>query len=125
MDINQAIVKFNSFRAQSFSDQDVEKINFIVADLVLTEFTVVASGAYIRDKNSTIHVNPGFVVSKRPGTGLIPDPAYEDIGFGYRCWLSGQAKKKRGETSIEKSHCPLCTGLPGDDHLLEECPRHP
>jgi hypothetical protein len=125
MDLNQAVTKFNTFRANPLDAQDVRKIEVIVEELGLTEFTVVESGAYMRDKNSTIHINPGFIVSKKPASGLVDDRVYGDIGFLYRCWLSGQARHTSGETKLNKPHCPLCTGLPGDDHLLEECPRHP
>jgi hypothetical protein len=125
MELSQAISKFNTFRGEPLDAQDLEKIAAIVEELGLQDFTVVESGAYIRDRDSIIHINPGFVASKKPAIGCIEDSVYEDVGFFYRCWLSGTARHKGGETKLNKLHCPLCAGLPGDDHQLEECPRHP
>lgn len=125
MELSQAIAKFNTYRGEPLDNQDFEKIVAIVEELGLQDFTVVESGAYIRDRDSIIHINPGFVASQKPAIGCIEDSVYEDVGFSYRCWLSGTAKSKSGETKLNKFHCPLCAGLPGDDHRLEECPRHP
>ena len=125
MNLTSAIESFNSFRARPLNTQDLSKIEAVVSELNLNEFQVVNSGAYMRDADSVIHINPGFVVSKVPANGLLPDTTYAKEGFLYRIWLSGEAKLRKGETPSQRIHCPLCTGLPGDDHLLEECPAHP
>jgi hypothetical protein len=128
MELRRAIELFNSYRANPLSSNDVEQITRIAEMLGLQEFTVVPSGAYLRDEASIIHVNPGFVVSRLAVDNMSemkPDHVYEPIGYKYRLWLSGDAKLRKGETVSQRPCCPLCAGLPGDDHLLDECPRHP
>jgi hypothetical protein len=125
LDLLTAIELFNSHRAHPLSPGDVEQITRIAGALGLEEFTVIESGAYLRDKASTIHINPGFVVSRLMVEGMKPDDIYAQSGYTYRLWLSGEAKQRKGETVSQKLSCPLCAGLPGDDHHLEECPSHP
>jgi hypothetical protein len=128
MELRRAIELFNSYRACPLSSNDVEQITRVAETLGLQEFTVVPSGAYLRDESSIIHVNPGFVVSRLAVDdvdGMEPDDVYAHIGYEYRLWLSGEAKQRKDETMSQRPCCPLCAGLPGDDHLLDECPRLP
>ena len=125
MDLLTAIELFNSHRAHPLSLGDVEQITRIAGTLGLEEFTVIESGAYLRDRASTIHINPGFIVSQLLVEGMKPDDIYAQSGYKYRLWLSGEAKLRKGETVSQKPSCPLCAGLPGDDLRLEECPSYP
>lgn len=127
MKLSDAIRKFNEYRPHPLSASDVSTIEEICRELGLDDFTVVASGAYLRDVNNIIHVNPGFLASKKPTRNVPRDDTYANVGFEYRVWLSGQASSVRRSagSSHVKKHCPLCIGLEDSSHELEECPRHP
>ena len=115
--------KFHSARNPAPSAGDKERVREITTHFGSKLFKLTSN--YMRDESNTIHVNPGFVVTKGGAPHVTPDSTYSDEGFTHRLDFSNAGAHRNGaeETPTPvKWVCGLCLS---EDHRTEECPDHP